>query len=108
MELTEAWEAMEKLTHCEVLTETGWERTLITAITARTDATKEGIEIRVLDPHLMYWDGDKFRTRPGVRPPLPMQGYGVVEMAIDSAVLALHLRVMLLGEGGRNNANTPD
>jgi hypothetical protein len=96
MELAEAWDAMETRTPCEVRTETGWERTLITAIIANEGS----IEVRLLDPHLMYWDGNEFRTRPGVRLPLPMQGYGAVEMAIESASMALHLRVMpLAGEG---------
>jgi hypothetical protein len=96
MDLAEAWKSMETRTPCEVRTETGWERTLITAIIANEGS----IEVRLLDPHLMYWDGNEFCTRPGVRPPLPMQGYGAVEMAIESASMAMHLRVMpLQGKG---------
>lgn len=110
MNLAEAWEAMEKLTPCEVRTETGWKRTLITAIIAHADVVQEGIEIRVIDPRKVYWDGKEFRKYSSG--PMPMQDYGPIEMSIDSVVLPLHLRIAeeapLQGEGGRSHANHAD
>jgi hypothetical protein len=90
--LADAWIAMEQQTPCEVLTETGWKRTLVTAIVAKN----EDAEIHVLDPRQVYWNADinDWRLYPGVRPPLPMQGYGAISMTLASSHLVTHLHIM--------------